>query len=101
MRSRARQVESLFGRHLRALRQDRHLSQEALAEKANLNVNVVGRLERAVIAPGLVTILKLSVALEVTVGELLLPFDSETIKRIRLVHGRLGPVRRSTRGRKI
>jgi transcriptional regulator with XRE-family HTH domain len=37
-----------------------------LAERANLGVNIVGRLERAVIAPGLVTLLKLSTALDVT-----------------------------------
>jgi transcriptional regulator with XRE-family HTH domain len=63
------------------LRQTKKLTQEQLAERADLEVNIVGRLERAVIAPGLVSILKLSLALGVPAKELLDPFTPELSRR--------------------
>lgn len=85
------QPNRVFGEHLRALRRSRKLSQETLAESADLGVNIIGRLERAVIAPGLLTILKLSIALGVTVHELLDPFTPDLVASMRL-----GAVRAST-----
>jgi transcriptional regulator with XRE-family HTH domain len=60
------------------------LTQEALAERADLGVNIIGRLERAIIAPGLVTILKLSVALGVPARELLDPFTPDLVSRMKV-----------------
>lgn len=60
------------------------MTQEALAERADLGVNIVGRLERAIIAPGLVTILKFSVVLGVPARELLDPFTPDLVLRMRV-----------------
>jgi transcriptional regulator with XRE-family HTH domain len=84
MRARTPDPSEVFGQHLRALRRQRKLTQEALAERADLGVNIVGRLERAIIAPGLVTILKLSVALGVAAKELLDPFSPEVVTQMKV-----------------
>lgn len=84
MRAQRPQPNVLFGRHLKALRRERGLSQEVLAESADLGVNIIGRLERALIAPGLVTLLKLSVALGVPAQDLLEPFTPEVIASMKL-----------------
>lgn len=84
MRTRTPQPNEVFGQHLRALRRERKMTQEALAERADLGINIIGRLERAVIAPGLVTILKLSVALGVPAKELLDPFPPDVVLRMKV-----------------
>jgi transcriptional regulator with XRE-family HTH domain len=84
MRGRIPDPNEIFGQHLRTLRRERKLTQEALAERANLGVNIVGRLERALIAPGLVTILKLSVALGIPAKELLDPFTPDMVSRMKV-----------------
>ena len=53
-------------------------------ERADLGVNMVGRLERAIIAPGLVTLLKVSVALGVPAKELLDPFTPDVVARMKV-----------------
>lgn len=84
MPSRTPQPNEVFGHHLRALRRARKLTQEALAERADLGVNIIGRLERAIIAPGLLSILKLSVALGVPAKELLDPFTPDVVLRMKV-----------------
>jgi transcriptional regulator with XRE-family HTH domain len=54
-----------FGNSLRTLRMKRGLSQEHLAESADLHKNMVGLLERGLRNPSLVTITKLAKALKV------------------------------------
>jgi transcriptional regulator with XRE-family HTH domain len=54
-----------FGNNLRALRAKRGISQEDLAESADLHKNMVGLLERGRRNPSLVTITKLAKALKV------------------------------------
>jgi transcriptional regulator with XRE-family HTH domain len=56
---------SAFGDNLRRLRKRQGLSQEGLAEVANLHRNEVGVVERGECAPGLLTLLILADALEV------------------------------------
>lgn len=98
MRAQRQQPNTVFGRHLRALRRERGLSQETLAERADLGVNIIGRLERAIIAPGLTTLLKLSVALGVPAPEMLHPFTAEVVAAMKL--GAVGPaLTRSRRAR--
>lgn len=89
MRAQRQQPNTVFGRHLRALRRERGLSQETLAERADLGVNIIGRLERAIIAPGLLTLLKLSVALGVPATEMLRPFTPGVVAAMKL--GAVGP----------
>ncbi len=60
----------VFGENLRGLREQRGLSQEGLAEVANLHRNEVGVVERGECAPGLLTLLVLADALGVPLKEL-------------------------------
>ena len=61
----------LFGKRLRELRLERGLSQEKLAEIAELHRNYVGVLERAGQSPSLDAICKLAAALRVKPADLL------------------------------
>ncbi|WP_458094503.1 helix-turn-helix domain-containing protein [Roseomonas sp. WA12] len=59
-----------LGARLRALRQDRELTLEALAEMAGLDKGYLSRLERGLKNPSIATVLRLSEALDVPVAEL-------------------------------
>ncbi len=60
-----------FGRKLRAERERRKLSQEALAHIASLHRNEIGVLERGQGSPGILTLLVLADVLEVPLCALL------------------------------
>ena len=72
-----------IGRRVRELRAGKGLSQEALAEKANLHRNYVGRVERGEPGVSLGVVAQLSGALGVSLAEFFAPFT-----------GRLGMSRR-------
>ncbi|QAU33949.1 helix-turn-helix transcriptional regulator [Janthinobacterium sp. 17J80-10] len=78
-----------FGLTIRQLRELLDWSQEALAEKANLNRSYLGEIERGKAIPSLVTMDKLAVALAVSLPELLNQCEqrrrSQTIKAINLM----------------
>jgi transcriptional regulator with XRE-family HTH domain len=59
-----------FAANLRRLRQERGLSQERLAQDADLNTTHVAKIERMEREPGVRTIAKLAKALGVSAGEL-------------------------------
>ena len=61
----------VFGKQFRQLRLERGVSQEKLAEMADLHRNYVGVLERGGQNPSLDAICKLASALKVKAGELL------------------------------
>jgi transcriptional regulator with XRE-family HTH domain len=61
----------VFGKRLRELRLSKRISQEKLAEIANLHRNYVGVLERGGQSPSLDAICKLALALKVKAGDLL------------------------------
>ena len=65
--------KSLFGKAIRALREERGYSQEELAERAGLHRNYVGGVERGERNVALENIVKLAVALSVRTRDL---FDS-------------------------
>ena len=65
----------ILGRHIKRLRQERDLSQEALADKAGLNRNSVSAIERGKSAAGADVLFKLADAFGVTPGTLFEPFD--------------------------
>ena len=75
----------LFGETLKRLREDRHLSQEKLANSSRLGskpmtTNFVSDLERGLKVPSLTTILKLAHAMGCEPSELLSGFTSAKMK---------------------
>jgi len=62
--------KSLFGRALRALREERGYSQEELAERAGLHRNYVGGVERGERNVALENIVKLAAALSIRTKDL-------------------------------
>lgn len=71
---RIQEQRKLFGARLRELRLAQDLSQEKLAEMADLHRNYVGVLERAKQSPSLDAICKLARALKVKPADLLSRF---------------------------
>ncbi len=68
-------VKTRFGSRVRQLREEQGLSQEALAERAELHRNYVGGVERGERNVGLENIVKLANALAVPAGDLLSGYD--------------------------
>ena len=64
-----------FGATVRRLRKHAGLSQEALAERANLSADFVGFIERGENVPTLTTILQLARALGVQPSKIIKDFD--------------------------
>lgn len=63
-----------LGKRIKYLRENAHLTQEKLAEKSDISLDYMGKIEVNINKPGLKTILKLSNALEVPIKEF---FDFE------------------------
>lgn len=59
-----------FGNRLREIRLAKNLSQEMLANDADIPINQVGRIERAEISTSLHTVYKIAKALEIDIKEL-------------------------------
>lgn len=67
----ARAASIAFGARMRKLREARGISQDGLADAADIHPTAIGRLERGSREPRLTTILRISQGLEVAPGELL------------------------------
>jgi transcriptional regulator with XRE-family HTH domain len=78
------QEAQLFGRRLRELRQSRDLTQEALAEAADLSGNYISDLELGLKVPSLTIIVRLSQALDVAAADFLTAFTREAVKKMKL-----------------
>lgn len=63
-------IKQLFGERIRRIRAEKGLSQEALAQEADLDRSYIGGVERGERNVSLVNIYKISVALGVPVQEL-------------------------------
>ena len=63
----------LVGKRVRAIREGRRISQEAMAEKSGLHRTYIGGVERGLRNPSLKSLAKIADALEVPVRELLPP----------------------------
>jgi transcriptional regulator with XRE-family HTH domain len=74
------QEAQLFGRRLRELRQSRDLTQEALAEAADLSGNYISDLELGLKVPSLTIVVRLSQALDVAAADLLTAFTRDAVK---------------------
>lgn len=64
-------ISVYFGRVVRQLRDTRRLSQEALAERADLNRTYLGEVERGVAIPSLATIAKIAAAFNLSTSDLI------------------------------
>ena len=72
------------GGTIRRLRRQQGLSQEALAERADLVQHYVSRIETGDAEPGLLVLLRLCRALRVSPSELLSDFTVSRLDRLRL-----------------
>jgi transcriptional regulator with XRE-family HTH domain len=73
----------IFGRTLRRLREAAGLSQERVAQEADLTTGYISDLERGLKAPGLATIIRLATALGVSPSDMLKDFTPATIRKLR------------------
>ena len=71
-----------FGEAVRRLRTERGLTQEKLAQAANLTTNYVSDIERGQTMVSLNTILKLSYGLDCAPADLLADFTSSAVRRL-------------------
>jgi len=65
-----------FGRIVKNLREERGISQEILADRADLNRSYVGEVERGTAMPSLSTITKLARALNLSAADLLARYEN-------------------------
>lgn len=72
-----RVLRDRFGSHIRKLRRARKLTQEALAERSELSVDAIRRIERGRLSPTLETLRKLASGLELSLHTLFQNLDSE------------------------
>ncbi len=70
MKEEDKKIIILFGEKIREIRVNKKFSQEMLANDADIPINQVGRIERAEISTSLITIIKISKALDVPLKEL-------------------------------
>jgi transcriptional regulator with XRE-family HTH domain len=70
-------VPQKFGNHIRSLRQSRDLTQQELAERSNLSVDAIRRIERGAFSPSLETVRKLSGGLEISLRTLFQGLEHE------------------------
>ncbi len=70
------EIRDVFARNLRRLRNDRGLSQEALAHAAGIDRTYVSSLERGVYSASIDMVAQLAVALKIDAHRLLMPDDS-------------------------
>lgn len=63
-------ADQSFGKLVRALRQERHLTQEQLAERSQLSIDAVRRIEYGAFSPSLKTVRKLAEGLKISLTRL-------------------------------
>ena len=73
-----------FGDVIRRMRSERRMSQEALAEAADISADYLGFIERGENVATFTVILKLARALNVDAAELFAEFTLPTLKRMKL-----------------
>jgi transcriptional regulator with XRE-family HTH domain len=72
----------LFGKTIRQIREQKGLSQEALADLCHLHRTYIGGIERGERNVGLLNLIRLSKALKVLPSELLQGFDKKVMSAI-------------------
>jgi transcriptional regulator with XRE-family HTH domain len=74
----------MFGERVRELREKAGMTQEKLAQAADLTTSFVSTVERGQKMPSLNTILKLARGLRIDAGELLSAFSFDALRRMKL-----------------
>lgn len=72
----------LFGRRLREVRQKRGLTQQAVADLAGMSLTYISNMEHGFKVPSLTTILRLAVALDCKVMDLVGAFDKTDLRAL-------------------
>lgn len=72
----------LFGQRLRDVRQKRKVTQQALAETAGMSLTYISNMEHGLKVPSLTTIIRLAVALDCKVMDLVGAFDKTNLKAL-------------------
>jgi transcriptional regulator with XRE-family HTH domain len=72
----------LLGERLRTVRQQSGVTQVVLAERAGLPQSHISEIERGVMLPNLLTLLRIAAALPCKVSELTSVFDDEDLARL-------------------
>ncbi|MCD7879477.1 MAG: helix-turn-helix domain-containing protein [Candidatus Gastranaerophilales bacterium] len=58
-----------LGKRIKFLREEKHLTQEKLAEITGISLDYLGKIEVNINRPGLITLLKLAKALDISMEE--------------------------------
>jgi transcriptional regulator with XRE-family HTH domain len=72
----------LFGRRLREVRQKRGLTQQAVADLAGMSLTYISNMEHGFKVPSLTTIIRLAVALDCKVVDLVGAFDKTNLRAL-------------------
>lgn len=72
----------LFGRRLREVRQKRGLTQQAVADLAGMSLTYISNMEHGFKVPSLTTIIRLAVALNCKVMDLVGAFDKTDLRAL-------------------
>ncbi|HKR66710.1 MAG TPA: helix-turn-helix transcriptional regulator [Thermoanaerobaculia bacterium] len=73
----------IFGERLKQLREDSGLTQEKLAQAANLTTSFVSTLERGGKVPSLTSVLKIARALKQDASALLVDFNYDAMRKMK------------------
>jgi transcriptional regulator with XRE-family HTH domain len=82
MKTSAPRAAELIGERLRSLREKNEVTQVVLAERTGLRQSHISDLERGVILPNLVTLLRIADALPCKVSDLVSIFDKEDLSTL-------------------
>ena|SRR5579863_2169246 len=81
----------LLGRRIKSLRQGTELTQEELAEKMGISSKYLSSIERGLENPTLDTLINMSTALDVEVGDIFeVAHETENVKELRQELARIG-----------
>lgn len=81
----ARKVQpegKLFGERLREIRQKRKVTQQSLAELAGMSLTYISNMEHGLKVPSLTTIIRLAVALDCKVVDLVAVLDKTDLRSL-------------------
>jgi transcriptional regulator with XRE-family HTH domain len=75
-----KELPRIFGKVLKGVREERKLSQQALADYADMDRAYISKLERGISVPSIITIFKLATILEVKPSDFILKVDRQLSK---------------------